>query len=79
MRRQQRQPVDYEPAAVSDTALLFMDVQPATADSSELVVYGRDLRRLDRERLPLYVDPNSRASAPRRITWPRRPRRSRPA
>jgi len=33
-------PTAYEPVGLGDAALLIADVQPATADSSELVVYG---------------------------------------
>jgi len=57
-------PVGYTPDAVSDSALLVMDVQPANADSSEFVVYAQIFDGSTANGYRLYVDPGGQGFRP---------------
>ena len=50
-------PTGYEPAGRGSAALLIADVQPATADTSEVVVYGEIYDASSANGFRLYVDP----------------------
>ena len=58
-------PVGYMPNALSDSALLLVDVQPVSpADSSELVVYGEIYDASTANGYRLYVDPGGQGFRP---------------
>ena len=57
-------PTGYSPIGTEDGALLLLDVQPATADSSEVVVYGEIYDASSANGFRLYVDPQDQGFRP---------------
>jgi hypothetical protein len=57
-------PTGYSPIGTEDGALLLLDVQPATADSSEVVVYGEIFDPSSANGFRLYIDPAGQGYRP---------------
>jgi hypothetical protein len=57
-------PAGFTPNGYGDSALLLLDVQPATADSSEVVVYGEIYDASSANGFRLYMDPAGQGYRP---------------
>ena len=57
-------PTDYTPVGTSNSGLLLADVQPANADSTELVVFGEIYDATTANGYRLYVDPANQGFRP---------------
>lgn len=57
-------PTGFSPNGLGDAALLLMDAQPASADSSEVVVYGEIYDPSSANGFRLYVDPDGQGYRP---------------